>query len=117
MKTYLLLAALVLATPAAIAQAPASEPAPLAAPAKANNRHLKLCAMLGLKVGLTYEFLLTGNEEIHFWEVRSLGANGWILARDSRSPATWVNLSQIIAITPIITKESPLRPKKPNRAN
>jgi hypothetical protein len=88
--------------------APAAEPAP-------TSKHLKLCAMLGLKVGRTYEFLLTGNEEIHYWQIRSLGEDGWILAKDARYPATWVNLSQVIAITPLPITRQAERPKKPNR--
>jgi hypothetical protein len=79
------------------------------------NPHLTLCAMLGLKVGRTYEFMLTGNEEVHYWTIRSLGANGWILAKDSRYPATWVNLSQIIAVTPLPVRLAQERPKKANR--
>ena len=126
MKTYQRLAALTLVawataqtTPAVLAQAPASEPAPEAAeapaPAAATSKHLRLCAQLGLKVGGRYEFLLTGNEEVHYWEIRSLGANGWVLAKDSRYPATWVNLSQVIAITPFNGTAAGERPKKPNR--
>jgi hypothetical protein len=90
--------------------APAPEPAPAA-----GKRHLELCAMLGLKVGRTYEFMLTGNEQFHYWQIRSLGANGWILAKDARYPATWVNLSQVIAVTPIDPKPAAERPKKANR--
>jgi hypothetical protein len=125
MKTYQRLAALTLVawataqtTPTVLAQAPASDPAPEAAktPAAATNKHLKLCAQLGLKVGGRYEFLLTGNEELHYWEIRSLGANGWILAKDSLHPATWVNLSHVIAITPFSNNAaSGERPKKANR--
>jgi hypothetical protein len=58
------------------------------------NKHLKLCAQLGLKVGLTYEFMVFNNEEVHYWTIRSLGARGWILVKDSRYPETWLNLSQ-----------------------
>ena len=87
----------------------ASEPTP-SAPA-ATSAHQKLCAMLGLKVGERYVFQLGGNDEYHFWEVKSLGGSGWILARDSQSAATWVNLSRITAITPI-AKAPPSRPDK-----
>ena len=99
-----------------VADEPLAAKAATAAPA-ATNRHLKLCAMLGLKVGRTYEFMLTGNDQVHYWQIRSLGANGWILAKDSRYPATWVNLSQVIAVTPLELKptEGLVRPKKPSR--
>ncbi len=98
------------------AESATDEPAAEMAPAPAvTTPHLALCAMLGLQVGRTYEFMLTGNEEVHYWTIRSLGANGWILAKDSRYPATWVNLSQVIAITPLPLKLSEERPKKPNR--
>ncbi len=126
MKTYQRLAAITLVacatasiSPALLAQSPEDESAPEAAPARAaaaTSPHLKLCAQLGLRVGGRYEFLLTGNEEVHYWEIRSLGANGWILTKDSRYPSTWVNLSQVIAITPF-NNNAPAeeRPKKPNR--
>jgi hypothetical protein len=127
MKTYqklTLLAVVAWATaqtsPTARAESVPSDPleakATATAPA-ATNRHLKLCAMLGLKVGRTYEFMLSGNDQVHYWQVRSLGANGWILAKDARYPATWVNLSQVTAVTLIELKptEALVRPKKPNR--
>lgn len=127
MKTYQTLASLaVVACAAALiplsvrAEPAAGEPAAEAesAPAPASNkRHLELCEMLGLQVGRTYEFMLTGNNELHYWQVRSLGAKGWILAKDSRYPATWVNLSQVIAVTPLDVRaaQPQERPKKPNR--
>jgi hypothetical protein len=127
MKTYQKLASMAVVAWAAAqtsltvrAESAADEPlaakAATVAPA-ATNRHLKLCAMLGLKVGRTYEFMITGNEGVHYWQIRSLGANGWILAKDSRYPATWVNLSQVIAVTPLELRptEAQVRPKKPNR--
>lgn len=126
MKTYQKLAMMTLVSwslaqaPALLAQSPAAEQEPEAAkaPAAASSKHLKLCAQLGLKVGRTYEFMLTGNEEVHYWQVRSLGENGWILAKDSRYPATWVNLSQVIAITPLTGSPAHAeREKKPNREN
>ncbi len=92
----------------------ASEPAPSAA--AATSAHQKLCAMLGLKVGGRYVFQLEGNDEYHFWEVKSLGGNGWILAKDSLSEATWVNLSGIVAIKPI-PKAAPPRPEKHGERN
>ncbi|RYD42007.1 MAG: hypothetical protein EOP85_11820 [Verrucomicrobiaceae bacterium] len=122
MKTCQRLAALILvacATPSALSQPSGeTETSPAAAPAKAETtKHRRLCAQLGLKVGGRYEFMLTGNEEVHYWEVRSLGANGWILTKDSRYPATWVNLSQVIAITPFHNNAAPeTRPVKANRA-
>lgn len=88
-----------------------------AAAASAKKRHLALCAMLGLKVGGTYEFMIAGNEEVHYWKIPSLGNHGWILARDSRHAATWVNLSRVIAVTPVNMRMSATeRPLKPNRA-
>jgi hypothetical protein len=103
-------------TPRALAESPAGEIAmdSVSAPVEANP-HKALCATLGLRVGGTYEFMLSGNNEIHYWQIRSLGANGWILTKDSRHPATWVNLSQIIAITPLNVRPGEERPKKPNR--
>lgn len=107
------------ATPSALAESRESETAPEAAQAPAaatTSKHLKLCAQLGLRVGGRYEFMLTGNDEVHYWEIRSLGADGWILARDSRYSATWVNLAQVIAITPIYARAAKEeREKKPNR--
>jgi len=105
---------IVSAQPAPLEAADAAKIAPVAEAAP-SSKHLKLCAMLGLKVGRTYEFMLTGNEEIHYWQVVSLGGNGWILAKDSRYPATWVNLSQVIAITQLPLTKQAERPKKPNR--
>ncbi len=124
MKTYQKLASIAVVAWAAAqttltAQAESAEIAPPAeepAAAAVTNPHLALCAMLGLQVCRSYEFMLTGNQEIHYWTIRSLGANGWILAKDTRYPATWVNLSQIIAVSPLIFKMSEERPKKPNRA-
>ncbi|RYD22589.1 MAG: hypothetical protein EOP88_07465 [Verrucomicrobiaceae bacterium] len=126
MKTYrkitattLMACAMAFTSPTLPAQAAEEETAPEAArapAASATTKHLKLCAQLGLKVGRTYEFMLTGNEEVHYWQIRSLGESGWILAKDSRYPATWVNLSQVIAITPLINNApSAERAKKPNR--
>lgn len=92
----------------------AEETAPVAPPVKL-NRHLALCAMLGLQVGRTYEFVISDNTDVHYWTIRSLGDKGWILVKDSRYPATWVNLSQVIAVTPIFFNESSERPKKANR--
>ncbi len=43
------------------------------AAAAGNSRHRALCAMLGLKVGRTYEFMISGNNEVHYWTIRSLG--------------------------------------------
>jgi hypothetical protein len=101
--------------------APAGEPAlpkeaALAAPAP--TPHQALCAQLGLRVGGTYEFMIAGGDQFHYWTVRSLGANGWILAKDSRYASTWVNLSQVTAVTPLSlrTKSTAERPLKPNRA-
>ncbi len=111
--------AILLASPALLAESPARdataetsrEPA-----AAARNKHQKLCDQLGLYVGSRYEFMLTGNDEVHYWEIRSLGANGWIQVRDSRYLVTWVNLSQIIAISKISSSPaSEARPKKANR--
>jgi hypothetical protein len=104
----------------AIAQ-PEAAPAVMAEAAQATAssagaRHLKLCEMLGLKVGRTYEFRLAANDGVHYWQVRSLGADGWILARDANSPGTWVNLSQVIAVTPLPAPKQAERPMKPNRA-
>jgi hypothetical protein len=89
-------------------------PHAVAAPAP----HEALCAQLGLKVGRTYEFMIAGGEQIHYWTIRSLGANGWILAKDSRYPSTWVNLSQVTAVTPLSlkAKSTVARPPKPNQA-
>lgn len=125
MKTHQKLAMMTLVSwslaqsPTVLAESPAGEPEPEAArapAAAATSKHLKLCAQLGLKVGRTYEFMLTGNEEVHYWQIRSLGANGWILAKDSRYPATWVNLSQVIAIIPLSNSPAAAeRAKKPNR--
>jgi len=119
MKTYPGLAGAALAAflstglPASAQQA-APEPAEEAAPTPAaTNAHLQLCSMLGIRVGGRYEFQLGGGE-LHYWEVRSLGANGWILAKDSRFNATWVNLSQVISVTNIPKPNAP-RPEKPNR--
>ena len=83
-------------------------------PAKTSS-HLKLCAQLGLKVGWTYEFMISGNDESHYWTIRSLGAGGWILVKDSRYAATWLNLSRVIALTPVGIGPVAERPKKPNR--
>ena len=106
-----------------LAQSAASEPAPASAPQPAaevtppaTNNHLKLCEMLGLKEGRTYEFIISNNEDVHYWTIRSLGARGWILVKDSRYPATWLNLSQVIAVTPIGLNPAAERAKKPNRA-
>jgi hypothetical protein len=71
--------------------------------------------MLGLKVGRTYEFRLSHHDGVHYWQIRSLGADGWILARDANSSGTWVNLSQVIAVTALPTPKSAERPIKPNR--
>ena len=105
------------AEPAAPAGEPvaATEASALAAPAP--TPHQALCAQLGLKVGGTYEFMIAGGEQIHYWTVRSLGANGWILAKDSRYSSTWVNLSQVTAVTPLSlrAKSTAERPLKPNR--
>lgn len=100
---------------------PDSAPVPTAEAAKApavvpSTRHLKLCEMLGLKVGRTYQFRLSANDGVHYWQVRSLGTDGWILARDANSSGTWVNLSQVIAVTALPTPKSAERPMKPNRA-
>ena len=75
MKTYQKLAmmtllswTLVQTSNTALAQSPAGEAEPEAArapAAAATSKHQKLCAQLGLKVGRTYEFMLTGNEEVH----------------------------------------------------
>lgn len=99
-----------------------SEPAPAptatetqAPAAAAKTRHLKLCEMLGLQVGRTYEFRLSDNDGVHYWQIRSLGADGWILARDANSSGTWVNLSQVIAVTALPTPKAAERPMKPNR--
>ncbi len=92
----------------------AAEAAPVAPPTKI-TRHLALCAMLGLQVGRTYEFVISNNNDVHYWTIRSLGDKGWILARDSRYAATWVNLSQVIAVTPVYFNEATERPKKANR--
>ncbi|MES2474493.1 MAG: hypothetical protein V4640_01840 [Verrucomicrobiota bacterium] len=78
--------------------------------------HLKLCTQLGLKVGWTYEFMIAGNDEVHYWTVRSLGARGWILVKDSRYAATWLNLSRVIAVSAVSSGSAPERPVKPNRA-
>lgn len=100
---------------------PADESAePQEAPAlaaAAPTPHQALCAQLGLRVGRTYEFMIAGGEQIHYWTIRSLGANGWILAKDSRYSSTWVNLSQVTAVTPLSlkTKSTSERPLKPNR--
>jgi hypothetical protein len=125
MKTYQKLASMGVVAWAAAqttlivrAESTASEPAAeTAPPVVETNRHLMLCAMLGLKVGSNYEFMLTGNDGLHYWQIVSLGGNGWILARDSRYPATWVNLSQVIAVTPIPLRPGEERPKKSNRAD
>lgn len=82
----------------------------------ATNAHLRLCAMLGLKEGRTYMFRIASTDNVHYWTVRSLGARGWILARDSYTTETWVNLSQVISVTPIASRTSAERPAKPNRA-
>lgn len=125
MKTYQKLASMAVVAWAATqtsltvrAESPASEPtAETAPPPEKTNGHLRLCAMLGLTVGSRYEFMLSGNEELHYWQVVSLGANGWILAKDSRYPATWVNLSQVTAVTRLPTNPVGERPKKTNRAD
>lgn len=80
------------------------------------SKHLRLCAQLGLKVGRTYEFMIFNNEEVHYWTIRSLGANGWILVKDSRHLETWLNLSQVIAVSPAYLSAPEERPKKPNRS-
>lgn len=91
-----------------------TQAAPEVVPAK-TNPHLKLCEMLGLRVGLTYEFMIEGNSDVHYWTIRSLGGRGWIFVKDSRYPATWVNLSRIVAVSPVNARFTPERPKKPNR--
>ena len=85
-----------------------------AAPAR-SNPHLRLCAQLGLKAGRTYEFMIFNNEEVHYWTILSLGAKGWIRVKDSRHPESWLNLSQVIAVTPVTFSAAPERPRKPNR--
>ncbi len=119
MKTYTkttcsILAALfaLQATLTAQTQAPEIPANEAVSPPKKLSAHLKLCALLGLKVGSVYEFRLNGNSEFHYWEVSSLGDNGWILAKDSSPSKTWVNLSQIISITPVPGHFNGTRPKK-----
>ena len=112
--------ALVILQGAALSQ-PAAMPenaeAAASAPAAAGaNKHLKLCQMLGLKVNSRYEFMIAGNE-YHYWEVRSLGANGWIQVRDSRHASSWVNLSQVIAVTPFNFNLAETRPEKRGARN
>jgi hypothetical protein len=118
MKTYTkttrsILAALFALQATLTAQHQATEnPAVLTLPPpKKLTGHLKLCAMLGLKANARYEFLLVGNE-VHDYEIRSLGANGWILTKGYNYPDAWVNLSQVISVTPIPTKFTETRPKK-----
>jgi hypothetical protein len=106
-----LLSPLVSAEPAAPAEARSH-----AAPASdKTSRHLKLCAQLGLTPGGTYEFMISGNEEVHYWTVRSLGAKGWILVKDSRYPETWLNLSRVIAVTPVNLRPGAARAEKAKR--
>lgn len=93
---------------------PKTETLSRSAPAK-TNRHLKLCAQLGLKAGNTYEFMISGNEEVHYWTIRSLGAKGWILVKDSRYPGTWLNLSRVIAVTPVNVKAAANRAEKTDK--
>lgn len=93
------------------ADAPAAEAA-----SQKTSAHLRLCEQLGLKVGQTYVFLIEGNDEYHYWTIRSLGARGWVLVSDSIHPKTWLNLSRVIAVTPAFLNSPEERPRKPNRA-
>ncbi len=117
MVTSFLLIAATLSFAVVSAQPLAPGPLPSPAPAaEKSNSHLKLCAQLGLKVGRTYEMMSFNNEEVHYWTIRSLGGRGWILVEDSRHSETWLNLSQLIAVTPVTFKPSPARPEKSNRS-
>lgn len=64
------------------------------------TKHQRLCATLGLTVNGRYEFRLSP-EKVFYYEVKSLGSNGWVLMKGFQFPDRWVNLSQVIAITPI----------------
>lgn len=112
---YALLIAATIAT--LVSAEPGSGPpaASLASSAAPTNRHTKLCQQLGLKPGRTYEFMISGNEEVHYWTVRSLGAKGWILVKDSRYPETWLNLSRVIAVTPVNARAAEIRIGKANK--
>lgn len=118
MKTYpkLALAAvalILLQSPAFTQSVPeAVKEAEISTPAKL-TRHQKLCAQLGLRVNGRYEFRLTG-DQVHYYEIRSLGANGWILAKGYNYPDAWVNLSQVISVTLVPSKAFVARPAKPN---
>lgn len=72
--------------------------------AAAKTKHLRLCAQLGIVVNARYEFLLAP-EKIYYYEVKSLGANGWILVKGFNYPDTWVNLSQVISVTRITANQ------------
>lgn len=72
---------------------------PSKAAAAPKSKHVRLCEQLGLKVGKQYIVRLEA-EKFHYYQVRSLGANGWILVKDSNSSNIWLNLSQVISITP-----------------
>lgn len=83
------------------AQSPeAAVPAKAAAAPK--TKHVRLCEQLGLKVGKQYVIRLEA-EKFHYYQVRSLGANGWVLMKDSNSSNIWLNLSQVISITPVVS--------------
>lgn len=83
--------------------APAPKSAAKAAPKK-KTPHQKLCAMLGLEPGKRYEMLLQpGN--MYYYQVKELGANGWVKMQGfNNAPDQWVNLSQVISISPIIQR-------------